>query len=200
MRGAPLENKAPIRKSLTDYLRIRDCQFQPSRCRRTKGEAKVKRQTNAARRPATLEPHRSWTFAACLPAAFGSGTTAPIRQHSPSERHIYQCGCRAAIPGITTQQLLRLASSPTRLTEREEKEAAMPGQPACARALPIFPRQFTLENRRSAASLAAIIVASPGRSYVFAEPNCAADCCASQPKSISPLCRNCGGWDFLVEG
>jgi len=40
------------------------------------------------------------------------------------------------------------------------EEAAMPGQPACARALPIFPRQFTLENRRSAASLAAIIVAS----------------------------------------
>ena len=46
----------------------------------------------------------------------------------------------------------------------------MPGQPACARALPIFRRQFTLENRRSAASLAAIIVASPRRSYVFGEP------------------------------
>ncbi len=132
------------------------------------GEKGVK--TNAAQGPATLEPHRSWTFEACLPAAFGSGTTAPIRQHSPCERHIYQCGCRAAIPGITTQQLLRLASSPTQLTEREVEEAAMPGQPACARALPIFPRQFTLENRRSAASLAAIIVASLRRSYVFGEP------------------------------
>jgi hypothetical protein len=100
----------------------------------------------------------------------GSGTTSLIRQPSPSERHIYQCGYRVAILGIATQQLLRLASSPTQLTEREVKEAAMPGQPACARALPIFPRQFTLENRRSAASLAVIIVASPGRSYVFAAP------------------------------
>jgi hypothetical protein len=91
----------------------------------------------------------------------GSGTTSLIRQPSPSERHIYQCGSRVAILGIATQQLLRLASSPTQLTEREVKEAAMPGQPACARALPIFPRQFTLENRRSAARLAVIIVASP---------------------------------------
>jgi len=33
----------------------------------------------------------------------------------------------------------------------------MPGQPACAYALPIFPRQFTLENCRSAAGVTAII-------------------------------------------
>jgi hypothetical protein len=33
----------------------------------------------------------------------------------------------------------------------------MPGQPACAHALPIFPRQFTLENCQSAADVTAII-------------------------------------------
>ena len=67
---------------------------------------------NAARGPATLEPHRSWTFEACLPAAFGSGTTALIRQHSPSERHIYQCGCRVVIPGITTPATSAVSQQP----------------------------------------------------------------------------------------
>jgi hypothetical protein len=33
----------------------------------------------------------------------------------------------------------------------------MPGQPACAYALPIFPRQFTLENCQSATGVTAII-------------------------------------------
>jgi hypothetical protein len=44
----------------------------------------------------------------------------------------------------------------------------MPGQPVYARAFPIFPRRFTLENRRSAASFAANRrSASLDKSYVF---------------------------------
>jgi hypothetical protein len=51
-----------------------------------------------------------------------------------------------------------VASGPTQLIERVVEEAAVPGQPAHACAFPIFPRQFTLENCRSAAGVAAIVV------------------------------------------
>ena len=66
-----------------------------------------------------------------------------------------------------------VASSPAQLKERAVEEAACPGNQYALARVSDFPRQFTLENYRSAASFAAIIVrqASEGPTY-----------------SVNPLC------------
>jgi hypothetical protein len=189
MRGAPLENPSPIEKSLPDLHG--DCQGRPL-LQENKRRSRSQAGKNAARRPATFEPHHSWTCAVCLPAAFGSGTTAPVRQHSESECHIYRCGCRAAIPGITTRQLLRFTSSPTQLFgagSRGGRNARATGWRSRASGFPpaIHPRESPVcrqlgRNHRG----------SPRKVLRFRCTHCAADCCAPQPKNISPLCRNCG--------
>ena len=110
-------------------------------------------QNKCGPRPATLEPHRSWILRS-LPSRRlgqrndGTGPTALTRMSAT----FTDCGCRAVIPGIAASATSAVASSPTQLREREVEEAAMPRQPARTRALPIFPRQFTLENYRFAAA------------------------------------------------
>jgi hypothetical protein len=123
--------------------------------------------------PATLRAASFRRPSKLLSRHFRNRTTAPVRQHSSSERHIYRCSCCAAIPGITARQHPRRLAAQPSSQSGEVEEAAMPGQPACAYALLIFPRQFTLENRRSAASLAAIIVWQASEGPTF---------------SVNPLC------------
>jgi hypothetical protein len=75
---------------------------------------------------------------------------ALVRKHSQGAPHLPVL--------VAGARFLRTASlqpygrqQPSLLKEQAVEEAAMPGQPACAHALPIFPRQFTLENCQSAA-------------------------------------------------
>ena len=104
------------------------------------------------------------TSAPLLPAPFGSGSM---------NHHRNFCAHQQPFP----------------LTQKVE-EAAMPGQPD-ARGFR-FPRQFTLENYRSAAGFTAIIVRLRSEGPTFSVNPPAAPCCVPQHKKISTLCRN---WD-----
>jgi hypothetical protein len=83
---------------------------------------------------------------------------APVRQYPPCERAPH-------LPLLSPSRdswnqssaTSATASGPTQLKEQVVEEAAMPGHPATL-TRPDFPRQFTLENYRSAAGFAAIIV------------------------------------------
>ena len=66
-----------------------------------------------------------------------------------------------------------MASSPAQLKERAVEEAACPGNQYALARVSDFPRQFTLENYRSAASFAAIIVRQASESPTY---------------SVNPLC------------
>jgi hypothetical protein len=118
--------------------------------------AKVCAKTNAARGPATLEPHRSWTFKAAFPSLRAAGTTVPVRQRSHSQRaphlpaRLQRRDSKNRCPATSG-----VASSPTQLKERGVEEAAMPGQPARARA------RFRFPTGNSRSRIAGLPPASP---------------------------------------
>ena len=116
--------------------------------------------TNAARGPATLEPHRSWTFKAAFPSLRAAGTTVPVRQRSHSQRAphlpalLQTCDSENRCPATSV-----VASSPTQLKERGVEEAAMPGQPARAHA------RFRFPTGNSRSRIAGLPPASPQSSF-----------------------------------
>jgi len=120
----------------------------------------VPTKTNAARGPATLEPHRSWTFKAAFPSLRAAGTTVPVRQRSHSQRAphlpalLQTCDSENSCPATSV-----VASSPTQLKERGVEEAAMPGQPARAHA------RFRFPTGNSRSRIAGLPPASPQSSF-----------------------------------
>jgi len=132
--------------------------------RKSANETSLPKKTNAARGPATLEPHRSWTFKAAFPSLRAAGTTVPVRQRSHSQRAPHlpaRLQCRDSKNRCPATSVV--ASSPTQLKERGERRPQCPGNrhalahvfdfpPAThARELPVCHRLH--RNRRSAQAL-----------------------------------------------
>ena len=76
---------------------------------------------------------------------------------------------------------------PNPLKEREVEEAAMPGQTACAHALPNVLWQLTLEILPAAASVTAIIVRQNQEDSRFRWNHSAVERCAEQQKIFSDV-------------
>jgi hypothetical protein len=75
----------------------------------------------------------------------------------------------------------------------------MPGQPIRARARFQFPPAIHPRELPAATGVTAIIIRQALRFPRLRCTHCHSQCCGPQPKNISPLCRNCGRWDFPVE-
>jgi hypothetical protein len=136
--------------------------------RRTKGEAEVKPQ-NKCGPDQPSEPHRSWISLVCFPTARRGGTTALVRQRSPGECHFYQYEVQNAIRRIAFRTLCG-SQLPNLLKEQEVEKAAMPGQPARARAHFRFPLAIHPRELPAATSVTAIHrLASLENSNVFGE-------------------------------
>jgi len=115
------------------------------------------------------KPHRSWISLVCLPIARRGGTTVPVRQRSPGECHFYQYELQNAIRRIAFHNLCG-SQRPNLFKEQEVEKAAMPGQPARARAHFRFPLAIHPRELPAATSVTAINrLASVESSNVFGE-------------------------------
>jgi hypothetical protein len=79
------------------------------------------------------KPHRSWIFLLAFPPP-GAARRRYRSESAHKECHIYRYYCRSENSRGVTFLQPAMASGPTRPKEREVEEAAMPGQPARARA------------------------------------------------------------------
>ena len=145
-------------------------------------------QKQMRRRASHPAPHPSWISLVYLPAAKGSGTTVLVRQHSP----------RAPLLPVQAverrfRESLFLAfcdyRQPNPLKEQAVEEAAMPGQPARARA------RFRFSPGNSPSRIASCHQrhrnhrsASVESSNVFAEPTLGEDVAARNRKTL-PACE-----------
>jgi hypothetical protein len=119
------------------------------------------------------ESHRFVDLSSCLPAARSNGTTVPVRQHSRFRG-------APLLPALVAEARFggTIAPQPPRrpAAQLTQRASCRGGRNARAtgtrlRALPIFPRQFTLENCQSAAGFANMHrSASRENFHVFAEP------------------------------
>ena len=75
----------------------------------------------------------------------------------------------------------------------------MPGQPIRARARFQFPPAIHPRELPAATGVTAIIIRQALRIPRLRCTHSQSQCCDPQLKNISPLCRNCGRWDFPVE-
>jgi hypothetical protein len=105
------------------------------------------------------EPHRSWISRLAFPPLRTPGRRyRSDNAHTINERHIYRHCCRCVIRRITRPQPLRWPAAQPSSKSGKWRRPQCPGTGTRPRAFPIFPRQFTLENCRSATGFAAIVV------------------------------------------
>jgi hypothetical protein len=151
MRGACFGKQRPITKKLA-LAGAKNCAAYP---RGTKGELESQGQ-NKCGPGQPPEPHRSWIS----PLAFSPLGTARRRYRSNSahqECHFYQYQLQNVIRRITAPQPLRWP--PAQPVQRAGEEAAMPGQPARARA------RFRMSPGNSPSRIASLPPASPQSSF-----------------------------------
>ncbi len=117
------------------------------------------------RRASHPTPHVSWIFP--LPSRrFGAARRRHRSAYAHEERILTSTVAENRGSENRVSTTFATASGPTQLKEREGG-GRNAGRPACACALPIRPRRFTLENHQSAASIAAIVVRQLRRPNVF---------------------------------